>query len=219
MQHVSSNISRRSSGSALACLVPPSDFKLAPSHGELFDWLLRLLAPGAAAVANFVDHSEHAEGDAQKKLVLSCADNLRMAAATLARRLDRDLLGLYADRLDSIERRTPRYPVGNYLGLEAARRATTLYELQLVQGDHDERYHADIQGLPKIDQLRHCSLHLSKLLGELALAATEGCTDDFTRRRLPDMLVFGLKIATIMGQRLPNTPLALDPEIRPTNQG
>jgi hypothetical protein len=80
--------------------------------------------------------------------------------------------------------------------------------LQLAQVEHDRRYHPDIIGLSKADQLRHNALHLAKLTGAVAaVAAGEGDRADFSARRLPDLLLFGLKLSTVSGESLPEQAL------------
>ena len=69
--------------------------------------------------------------------------------------------------------------------------------------EHDRRYHPDVLGLSKSDQLRHYALHLAKLAGAMAqVAAGRGDDADFRARRLPDLLLFGLKLSTVAGERL-----------------
>ncbi len=81
---------------------------------------------------------------------------------------------------------------------------TSLRKLQLVQIAHDREFHPDVFGLPRVDQLRHYTLHVAKLVGLMA----ETCDDssvwpDFRQRRLPDLLLFGIKLSTIANERLP----------------
>jgi hypothetical protein len=72
-----------------------------------------------------------------------------------------------------------------------------------VQWEHDRRYHLDVFGLSRYEQLRHYAFHLAKLAG----AASESDDRDF-QRRLPDVLLFGLKLATLMSEQLPDTTIA-----------
>lgn len=63
-------------------------------------------------------------------------------------------------------------------------------------------------GLHKSEQLLHYSLHLTKLVAALAREpASSEEHADFIVRRLPDMLLFGIKLSTVMGQKLPETAL------------
>jgi hypothetical protein len=165
------------------------------------------VAAAAAHVANYCDHSEHCE-DASRDSVIGAGKTLRVVAVRMAMEVSLDVFDLYAHRLDGIERRHPLFPVQGYHAREAARAAPTWHDLQGVQYRHDQLYHPDVLGLHKLDQLRHYALHLAKLTGALATAMRdEPAAEDFYRRRLPDLLLFGLKLATVMGQRLPDEQL------------
>ena len=56
-------------------------------------------------------------------------------------------------------------------------------------------------GWPRIEQLRHYALHLSKVVGAFAEPRER---EELLRRRLPDVLLFGVKLWTVMGSRLPD---------------
>ena len=96
-------------------------------------------------------------------------------------------------------------------GKSAANRvleARTFRELQRVQVEHDRVFHADVFGLSRIEQLRHYVLHLAKIAGGLAaLSEDESKVEDFQNRRLPDLLLFGIKLSTVMGEALPSETL------------
>lgn len=165
------------------------------------------VAAASAAVANYCDHVEHCEA-ASRDWVLGASKTLRAVAVRVATDASLDVFDLYAHRLDSIERRHPLFPVQGYHARVAAQEALTWHGLQGVQFRHDQLYHPDVLGLHKLDQLRHYALHLAKLTGVLAAAMRdEQAAEDFYRRRLPDLLLFGLKLATVMGQRLPDEQL------------
>jgi hypothetical protein len=102
-----------------------------------------------------------------------------------------------------IEERNVLCHTASYDGASAALATTTWRELQLVQAQHDRVYHPDVVGLPKAEQLRHFALHLAKLAGNTA-ALVRGTVDeqDWLTRRVPDMLLFGIKLATVSGQKL-----------------
>jgi len=135
--------------------------------------------------------------------VLEGAAALRRVAVEVAAREGQDLKELYAGRIRQIEMRNPLWSEGDLDGAALVREATSWRGLQLAQVEHDRRYHPDIIGLSKADQLRHCALHLAKLTGALAdVAAGELDQTDFVARRLPDILLFGLKIATLTGEAL-----------------
>jgi hypothetical protein len=166
------------------------------------------LAHAAGAVANYCDSVEHNEA-ADTAWVTKAGATLRSVATELAAAIDEDLVDLYAARLASIEQRGVAASLpGAFNGSAAAREACTWFDLQLVQVQHDRHFHPDVAGLSKYDQLRHYAFHLAKL----AAAVTGGLEDEQLRaevveRRLADTLLFGLTLATVMGQRLEPAPL------------
>jgi hypothetical protein len=172
--------------------MPPSRFQ---------DFALRL-APYAASVANFCDHVEHNE-IADRAWVLEPAGGLRIAALELAGACDLDLVELYAERIGEIEARNVLARRGGYDGHRAVLEARTWRDLQLVQADHDRNYHPDVSGMAKAEQLRHIALHLTKIVGAFAEPRE---ADELLRRRLPDTLLFAIKLGTVMGSRLPDEP-------------
>ncbi len=166
------------------------------------DLALRL-APAAASVANFCDHIEHNEY-ADRAWVEDAAVVFREAALDLAMAAGIDLKTAYAARLREIEACNLLQGPGAYDGARAARDAATLRQLQLVQFAHDRHYHPDVIGLARTDQLRHIALHLAKIVGAFAEPRSD---DEILRRRLPDVLLFSIKLATVMNCRLPETEL------------
>lgn len=166
------------------------------------------LALAAGSVANYCDSVEHNE-PADTAWVTEAGATLRSVATELAAAIDEELVALYAARLESIEQRGVAASLpGAFSGSAAAREARTWFDLQLVQVQHDRHFHPDVAGLSKYDQLRHYAFHLAKL----AAAATGGLEDeqlraDVVERRLADTLLFGLTLATVMGQRLEQVPL------------
>ncbi|HTT93634.1 MAG TPA: hypothetical protein VMF55_03120 [Solirubrobacterales bacterium] len=172
-------------------------------RSELLDATLDL-AVAAAAVANHCDHAEHNES-APVEDVRSAALVFRKTGVRLSQAADQDPLDLYAARLRAIEERNVHYSVDSYDGAEAARAVTDWRALQLVQDVHDKAYHYDVVGLKKSDQLRHYALHLSKLVGACAGALREEVAEeDLVARRVPDMLLFGLKLSTVTAEKLPH---------------
>jgi hypothetical protein len=161
----------------------------------------------SAAVANFCDHVEHNE-TADRAWVQDAGHELRAMACAIATHEHEDLRALYVARLRAIEQRNPLWDSSSIDGGALAEQANTWRALQLAQAEHDRRYHPDVVGLSKFDQLRHYALHVAKLAGAVADMA-QGLADpsDFRARRLPDMLLFGIKLATVTGQRLPETGL------------
>jgi hypothetical protein len=158
------------------------------------------LAPPAAAVANYCDHTEHNEV-ANTEWVIGAAGELQRLVIDFAAKAGVDLIELYAERLGRIEERNVLARPGRYDGHGAALDAETWRGLQVVQAEHDRYYHGDVVGLAKAEQLRHYALHLSKIVGAFAEARD---AEDLVNRRLPDTLLFSLKLHTVMGNRLPD---------------
>jgi hypothetical protein len=169
---------------------------------EFQDFAL-LLAPSAASVANYCDHVEHNER-AERAWVTDPAHTLRDATVTFATAANLSVLDLYAERLGEIEARNVAAHPGGHDGHHAALQADSWRDLQLVQLDHDRYYHPDVVGLAKFGQLCHCALHLAKIVGAFAEPRGE---DELLQRRLPDLLLFAIKLHTVMGVRLPEDPL------------
>lgn len=170
------------------------------------EWALEL-AQSAAAVCNYCDHVEHNE-TVDRAWVSEAGRVLRDMACSMAAHENEDLRDLYGARLRQIERRNPLWSPGDLDGGALVEQAATWRELQLAQAEHDRRYHPDVVGLAKLDQLRHYALHLAKLAGAVAGVA-QGHVDraDFCCRRLPDLLLFGLKLSTVTGERLADVEL------------
>lgn len=166
------------------------------------------LAPASGAVANYCDHVEHNE-PADIQNVRDAAEILRESALSLSALVGADPVELYANRLRVIEERNVHHTPSSHDGAAAARQAATWRALQLVQDDHDHAYHYDVVGLTKSEQLRHYALHLAKLVGACAGAARGDVPhEDFLARRVPDMLLFGLKLSTVSAQKLPESAIA-----------
>jgi len=160
-------------------------------------------AAHAASVANYCDHAEHNEV-VDADWVVGAADALRELALEFATAHGLDLLELYARRLAAIESGNVPRRDGGFDGAAAARSAMNWRELQLVQVDHDRAYHPDVIGLARFDQLRHYAFHLAKIVGAFAAATDEA---ELVERRLPDTLLFALKLRTVMAQWLEDEPL------------
>jgi hypothetical protein len=168
---------------------------------------LSALAKATGQVANYCDHADHNE-PLEASWVLGAAETVRNVAQRIATREGIDIVEAYAARLKQIETRNVQGPFAEFDGPEAARRAKTWRELQRIQADHDRLYHPDVVGLHKADQLQHYVLHLAKLVAALAEQPSSGQRHtDFVTRRLPDLLLFGIKLSTVMGQKLPDIPL------------
>ena len=161
------------------------------------------VAPHAASTANYCDHVEHNE-PAAAEWVIGAGEALARLASELASDNGVDLVQLYAERLGAIEARSVLAGPGGFDGRTAALVAESWRDLQLVQAEHDRTYHADVVGLAKCDQLRHYALHLAKIVGAFAEAKDR---EELIARRLPDALLFSIKLRTVMGSRLSEDPL------------
>jgi hypothetical protein len=173
-----------------------------PSADRFRDFALAA-APCAAAVANYCDHIEHNEV-ATADWVTKAADELRRLVLDFASEANLDLINLYAERLGAIEARNVLARPGGFDGHAATLAAETWRDLQLVQVEHDRYYHADVVGLAKVEQLRHYALHLAKIVGSFAVASD---AEELVNRRLPDTLLFAIKLQTVMGKRLGDAAL------------
>ena len=164
----------------------------------------RQLAIANAMIARYCDYAEHVE-PADANAVRAAGVTVRAVALSLATDLGHDPVALYGKRLDEVER---RYVLGIVDSFEAGDHvsvAQTWRDLQLIQGRHDLLYRPDVSGLSRADQLRHCCLHLAKLVGALADQATTTAT--LRDRVVPDILIFGIKLASLGGEALPTEPL------------
>jgi hypothetical protein len=166
------------------------------------------LAVAAAAVANHCDHSEHNE-TAEVADVRRAAIVFRENGVSLSLAAGHDPLELYATRLRAIEERNVHHSSDSYDGAAAASAVTDWRSLQLVQDAHDRAYHYDVIGLKKSDQLLHYALHLAKLVGACSGALRGEVEEaDLLARRIPDMLLFGIKLSTVTSEKLPSEPIA-----------
>jgi hypothetical protein len=166
---------------------------------------LAAAAKAAGQVANYCDHADHNE-PVEASWVLGAGDALRGIALRIASREDVDIVEAYANRLEEIEARNVQEPFTSFDGPAEARKSQTWRQLQRVQAEHDRLFHPDVVGLHKSDQLQHYVLHLTKIVGVLADQPSSGeQRADFLSRRLPDLLLFAIKLSTVMGQKLPET--------------
>jgi hypothetical protein len=164
------------------------------------------LATASASVAGYCDRAEHLE-PADPALIRAAGAILRDLALELAAERQIDLVQGYRGRLESVEQRHPLYPAGGFAAVEEISEfGATWRDLQRVQWEHDRHYHPDVLGLSRYEQLRHYAFHLAKLAGAAAEAAS-GDDRDFFARRLPDVLLFGLKLATLTNEQLPDSPV------------
>jgi hypothetical protein len=159
----------------------------------------------SGTLATYCDRAEHSEG-ADRDVIKDAARELRRVAVDASRSTGYDLQALYAERLAGIEARHPAFGDGLFDGAEEVRRAKSWAQLQNVQYRHDLTYHPDVAGLAKWDQVRHYTLHTAKL-AMLALdagtsASGEGGWNEFLAHRLPDIVIFGIKLSTVAGEKL-----------------
>lgn len=172
--------------------------------------LRRCLPQLVAAVGQLARHCDRAEHNEQtsRDLLVNVGETLReMAVALVGSRSA--VIGAYADRIDQVEMRHPLGGAEVFEGGQAIRDAKTWLDLQRAQIRHDLIYHADVVGLAKYDQLRHYTLHLAKLawLMQEAGYADEDAHEEFLSSRVPDLFLFGIKLATVAGARLPEQTL------------
>lgn len=162
------------------------------------------IAITAARLANYCDHVEHGE-PADPAWVRASGAELRELAARLG---SGEFMERYARRLEQIEAANPLRGPKSPNGATLAREAVSWRALQLVQVAHDRAYHPDVLGLSRYEQLRHYAFHLSKLAGAFARAARGAAEpEEIMGRRWPDVLLFGLKLATVAGESLGDEPL------------
>jgi hypothetical protein len=169
---------------------------------------LPVLIRTAGELARHCDRAEHNE-QVDRTTLVDAGAQLRAMAWRLAGEYKIPLQQRYADRLDMVESRHPLSGGGSFDGGDAIRISKTLLEMQRAQIRHDAVYHADVTGLPKYAQLRHFTLHLTKL-SMLLLDAIDGrARDEFLNERIADLFIFGIKLATVANERLPDDVIAL----------
>jgi hypothetical protein len=169
------------------------------------------LAICVGEIANYSDHAEHNE-PLEREWVTRAGKSMRRVAVDIGAALGQNAFELYATRLAMIEGGHVARSEDSFDGAAAARAARTWRELQLVQLDHDRAYHLDVLGLTRAEQLRHYAFHAAKLAAAFARRARgEAPDDEIVKRRLPDVLLFGIKLATVMAETLPDDPLERRP--------
>lgn len=171
--------------------------------------VVRCLVTVAGQLAQFCDRAEHNEAS-ERATIVDAGTTLRSFALSFLGRLGVDAIDSYAIRLTEIEHRSPLAGEDVFDADESVRQAKTWRALQRSQARHDGAYHPDVNGLAKIDQLRHYTQHLSKLAWYFQdEVGGTGVDHDATIARVVDMLVFGVKLATVCGQLLPDEPIEL----------
>lgn len=181
------------------------------SSDELLEEQQRSLIRAAAALAAYCEHVEHNEPHHVVDVV-AAGDQLRQIASTLAQAAGVSLLTSYRARITEIEAAsihsaTAIDGIADLSGVDAVRHATTWRQVQVAQLIHDRRFHPDVFGLSKLDQLRHYTLHVTKLAGLLVDADDDASWSTFVQHRLPDLAVFGIKLATACNHVLLDEPV------------
>jgi hypothetical protein len=167
------------------------------------------LALTSARVSGYCDHAEHLE-DTDRTAIGRAGAELRALAIELAADDGVDLVDAYRHRLEAVEQRHPLYPAGGFAAVnEIPAQGATWRLLQQVQWEHDRHYHPDVLGLSRYEQLRHYAFHLAKLAGVAAEAASASDqVSPLPQHRLADLLLFGLKLATLINEPLPDQPVS-----------
>ena len=161
----------------------------------------------AGDVANYCDHVEHNE-DADRQIIRDAGCALRELACEIAANEGVDLKVAYANRLRMIESANVLFAETPYDGGADAEAAVTWRDLQLVQARHDRAFHPDVVGMHKGEQLRHYTLHLAKIVAALSRRAESSSVErEILERRLPDLLLFGIKLSTVTGECLSSDAL------------
>ena len=191
-------------------VVPQSTPLPGPDKAVLYRAVLDLV-DAAAACASYCEHAEHCE-PADISQVVAAAETLRRVAGRLAAQSQISLRQTYEDRIRAVETGslhavTVDGSAGLLVGADALAKARRWDQAQAAQAAHDRQYHPDVFGMPKTDQLRHYAFHVTKLAGLLAGVLEHGNWDGFRDRRLADIAVFGVKLATVCNQRLPATDI------------
>lgn len=159
-------------------------------------------------LAAWCDRAEHNEGVARDEL-LAIGARLRALGLGLIDDAGRDPVAAYADRLRQIEAKNVLLDEeGPDVPSLLAQPSCSWRTVQLIQAAHDRAFHPDVVGLPRVQQLQHYALHLAKLARYLQLAGTHAdARADWTAGRVADVLIFGVKLATVANDRLPQTPV------------
>ena len=169
---------------------------------------LREIAAWNARIGRYCDHAEHNEA-VELAWILDSGAGFRDLAVDLATELGIDLREAWAQRLERIEHRPLAALLGDFDGPKEAGQTLTWADVQRVQDQHDRTFHSDVFGMSRTSQLRHFAFHCMKL-GELPAMAASGMEVGHKELRpwLADVLIFGVKLATVMGVALPSEPVS-----------
>lgn len=183
---------------------------------DVLERAVRVIVRSAAACASYCEHVEHNE-PATTQQVVHAAEQLRETAAQLAAAAGVSLSDAYAARIRGVESASLHQygsasGTSELAGADALDAARTWADFQVGQLVHDRQFHPDVFGLPKVEQLRHYTFHVTKLAGLLVDAIDASTWEDFCTERLADVAVFGVKLATVCNERLPPTALEASAE-------
>ena len=179
---------------------------------EFLEASQRALTRAAADLAGFCEHVEHNEPNSVNEAARA-GDRLRDVASQLSARSGVSLVAEYAARIRAVEEQSILRHASLFEdavslpGAEALASATTWEDLQVGQIIHDRQFHPDVFGLPKIEQVRHYTFHVTKLAGLLVEAIDNDDWESFQYERLADVAIFGVKIATVCNIRLPRVTI------------
>jgi hypothetical protein len=174
--------------------------------GQVLQQGLPRLVEFSGVIGQCCDRAEHNEATSPET-IREVGQGLRKLAQTITAELGLDLRSLYAERVARVEAAHILGGQGLFDGGKAIREGTTWRAWQIAQMTHDHVYHQDVAGLPKNSQLSHIGHHVAKLAWKLQQTITSTETrDEFLTNRVADLVVFGVKLATVTGQRLPEEP-------------
>ena len=170
---------------------------------------LRALVRASGWLADYCEHSEHCQ--ASRHGVSQVGQLLRQTAATIARERGASLRAVYASRIRQVEAGSLLRFTGldqvELAGADILDQARTWRQLQVGQVAHDRQFHPDVFGLNHYEQLRHYAFHIAKLAWLFADAIDRQQLDGFCEQRLADIALFGVKLATVEGEELPDLPI------------
>ena len=146
------------------------------------------------------------------KAIRQASRQLIELAADMARTWQMPLQELYAERLAELEARDDQTltAAGNQLGAVFLRKATNWSEIKAAQSLHDQHFHQQVIDWPLGKQLRHHALHVGKLVGHLAEAIDTNDYAKFKQIYLPDVLAFGVILASLIDYDLAESGLTFD---------
>ncbi len=186
---------------------------MSPENRNKVDYLCLQTIEGVVNnLSTFCDHVEHNETNDVNDINIA-GKQLRCVAVELALQNGVCLPKIYANRIRKMEegnimRHAPLYGgAPSFLGAETIALAQTWRDLQIGQLLHDKQFHPDVFGMSKHQQLRHYNFHIAKLPYYFLKAIEENEMAIFCQRRLADIAAFGVKLATLRGEELPETPI------------